>query len=129
MLKQFLHPREFFGKTIYKEKIKTKKREFILDVIKIKDFYLRIKIASIRKRISESQSLNDELCVDKKNYTQIFNVKNLVKALEEIAEEEQANLMKEEEALREANIHEKLAISSEPQTPSSNSLTPTAQQL
>lgn len=28
LLKQFLHPREFFGKAIKKEKFKTKKREF-----------------------------------------------------------------------------------------------------
>jgi hypothetical protein len=36
--------------------------------MKIKDFYLRMKIASIRKRISENQSLNEELCLDKKTY-------------------------------------------------------------
>lgn len=59
LLRQFLHPREFFGKSITKEKIKTKKREFVIDVMKVKDFYLRIKIASIRKRLTENQSIND----------------------------------------------------------------------
>lgn len=36
--------------------------------MKIKDFYLRLKIASIRKRIAENQSLNDELCLDKNTH-------------------------------------------------------------
>ena len=75
LLKQFLHPREFFGKAIFKEKIKTKKREFVLDVMKIKDFYLRMKIASIRKRLTENTSINDELCVDVKSHNELINVK------------------------------------------------------
>ena len=36
LLKQFLHPREFFGKSVTKEQVKTKKREFYLDVMKFK---------------------------------------------------------------------------------------------
>lgn len=88
LLKNFLHPREFFGKAITKEPIKTKKREFHLDVLKFKDFYLRIKIANIRKRLTENQSLNDELCLDKKIHKENINVKLMVKALEELAEEE-----------------------------------------
>ena len=60
LLKQFLHPREFFGKSVTKELIKTKKREFHLAVLKFKDFYLRIKIANIRKRLTENESLNNE---------------------------------------------------------------------
>ena len=36
LLKQFLHPREFFGKAVIKEHIKTKKREFFIDVMKFK---------------------------------------------------------------------------------------------
>ena len=36
LLKQFLHPREFFGKAVTKEHIKTKKREFYIDVMKFK---------------------------------------------------------------------------------------------
>ena len=64
LLKQFLHPREFFGKAITKEHIKTKKREFYLDTMKIKEFYLRIKIANIRKRLTENESLNNEICID-----------------------------------------------------------------
>ena len=54
LLKQFLHPREFFGKAVTKEHITTNKREFYLDVLKFKDFYLRIKIANIRKRLTEN---------------------------------------------------------------------------
>ena len=97
LLKQFLHPREFFGKSIKKENIKTKKREFNIDVMKVKEFYLKIKIANIRKRLTENESLNMELCLDKKTHKDLFNVKMLVKALEELAEEEQIKLIKEEE--------------------------------
>ena len=96
LLKQFLHPREFFGKAIKKEKFKTKKREFQIDVLKIKEFYLKIKIANIRKKLTENESLNLELCLDKKMHKDLFNVKLLVKALEELAEEEQTLLIKEE---------------------------------
>lgn len=99
LLKHFLHPREFFGKTIFKEKIKTKKREFILDVLKIKDFYLKMKISSIRKRLTENASINEELCVDVKNHKELINVKQMIRALEEIAEDEQIMMMKEEAAL------------------------------
>ena len=121
-MKHFLHPREFFGKAIYKERIKTKKREFYLDVIKVKDFYLRIKIASIRKRLTENDSLNNELCLDKNTHPTIFNVKNMVKALEEIAEEEQAIMMKQEKEARAAKAKEAKANAegdSEPDTPKS----------
>ena len=93
-----MHPREFFGKAIFKEKIKTKKREFVLDVMKVKDFYLRMKIASIRKRLTENASINEELCIDVKTNKELFNVKQMVRALEEIAEEEQIHMMKEEAA-------------------------------
>ena len=88
LLKQFLHPREFFGKAITKEHIKTKKREFHIDVLKVKDFYLKIKIANIRKKLTENESLNMELCLDKKHHKGLLNVKLMVKALEELAEEE-----------------------------------------
>ena len=88
LLKQFLHPREFFGKSVTKEQVKTKKREFYLDVMKFKQFYLLIKIANIRKRLTENESLNAELCLDKKTHKDTINVKLMVKALEELAEEE-----------------------------------------
>ena len=91
-----MHPREFFGKAISKEKIKTKKREFNIDVLKFKDFYLRVKIANIRKRLVENESLNKEICLDPKTHKDLINVKLMVKALEEIAEEEQKALIEEE---------------------------------
>lgn len=96
LLKQFLHPREFFGKSITKEVIKTKKREFNLEVMKFKDFYLKIKIASIRKRLTENESLNTEIAIDAKTHKDLINVKLMVKALEELAEEEQKKLIEEE---------------------------------
>ena len=110
LLKQFLHPREFFGKAITKEKVKTKKREFHLDVLKFKDFYLRVKIANIRKRLVENESLNKELCLDQKTQKEFINVKLMVKALEEIAEEEQKALIEEEK------VAEKLAKESAEET-------------
>jgi len=91
-----LHPREFFGKAITKQHIKTKKREFYLDTLTFKEFYLRIKIANVRKRLTENQSLNKEICLDLKIHKEIINVKLLVKALEEVAEEEQKVLIQEE---------------------------------
>lgn len=75
-------------------------------MIKVKDFYLRLKIASIRKRLTENASLNDELCVDSKTHKDIFNVKQMVKALEEIAEEEQILMMKEEALAKEKKMVE-----------------------
>ena len=59
----------------------------------MKDFYLKIKIASIRKKLTENDSLNKELCLDNKTYPNLFNVKIMVKALEEVAEQEQALLI------------------------------------
>ena len=96
LLKQFMHPREFFGKSITKERIKTKKREFHLDVLKFKDFYLKIKIANIRKKLTANESINNELCLDNKTHKDTINVKLMVKALEELAEEEQVVLIQEE---------------------------------
>ena len=101
LLKQFLHPREFFGKAIAKQTIKTNKREFYLDTLTFKEFYLRIKIANIRKRLTENESLNKEICLDMKNHKEIINVKLMVKALEEIAEEEQKVLLQEEKEAAE----------------------------
>jgi altronate dehydratase len=57
-----------------------------------------MKIASIRKRLTENASINEELCIDVKTNKELFNVKQMVRALEEIAEEEQIHMMKEEAA-------------------------------
>ena len=57
-------------------------------MLKFKDFYLRVKIANIRKRLVENESLNKEICLDQKTHKDLINVKIMVKALEEIAEEE-----------------------------------------
>lgn len=62
----------------------------------MKDFYLKIKIANIRKTLDENQSLNDELCLDRKLYPNVFNMKWFVRALEDIAEIEQERLIEEE---------------------------------
>ena len=107
LLKQFLHPREFFGKAIQKQTIKTKKREFYLDTLTFKEFYLRIKIANIRKRLTENESLNNEICLDKKAHKDLINVKIMVKALEEVAEEEQKVLLDEEKAAAEEKAKKK----------------------
>jgi len=61
-----MHPREFFGPTIKKEIIGLKKCK--VEVIKLHDFYLRIKLASIRKKLKENESLNKFLAVDGLKY-------------------------------------------------------------
>ena len=83
------HPREFFGKAIknYNE-IKTESRTFRVDTMVIKEFYLKIKIANIRKVLTENESLNQQLCLDSKTHPDLFNVKNFIRALEDIAEKE-----------------------------------------
>ena len=101
LLKQFLHPREFFGKAIAKQCIKTKKREFYVDTLTFKEFYLRIKIANIRKRLTENESLNKEISLNYKTHKDLINVKLMVKALEEVAEDEQKILIEEEKEIAE----------------------------
>ena len=57
LLKQFVHPREFFGQCIKKTTIETKKKTYKIDTLLFKDFYLRMKIASIRKKLTPNASL------------------------------------------------------------------------
>lgn len=63
---------------------------------------MRIKIASIRKKLTPNDSLNKELCVDPKKYNDVIHVKSMVRILEEIAESEQERMMKEQEENRVA---------------------------
>ena len=75
--------------------------------MKFQQFYLHIKIANIRKRLTENKSLNDEICLDKKTHKDLINVKLMVKALEQLAEEEQKNLIEEEKQAAEKREKEK----------------------
>ena len=50
LLERYMHPREFFGPTIKKEELGKKKCK--VEVIKHADFYLRLKLASIRKKLT-----------------------------------------------------------------------------
>ena len=100
LLKQFVHPREFFGQCIKKTTIVTKRKTYKLDALPFKDFYLRIKIASIRKKLTPNVSLDRELAIDRKKHSDLIHVKSMVRILEEIAEGEQESLMKEEEERR-----------------------------
>jgi hypothetical protein len=70
-----------------------------VDTLTFKEFYLRIKIASIRKKLTPNASLNKELCVDCKKYDDVIHVKSLVRILEEIAEAEQDRLIKEQKEI------------------------------
>ena len=74
----------------------------------IKEFYLRIKIANIRKRLAENESLNKEICLDPKAHKDLINVKLMIKLLEEVAEGEQKLIQEEEKeaALKKANEEE-----------------------
>jgi hypothetical protein len=56
LLERYMHPREFFGPTIKKEIIGKKKCK--VEIIKLQDFYLRLKLASIRKKLKEKPNLN-----------------------------------------------------------------------
>ena len=65
LLKEYVHPRDFFGKMIKaKQEVNTATRTFKVDLLSVKDFYLKIKIANVRKVLTENESLNRELCLD-----------------------------------------------------------------
>lgn len=67
--------------------MKTKKRENNVDILQTKDFYLRLKIAGIRKTVKEVDNLNKFLCLDQK-FPNLMQVKRVIKALEEVAQGE-----------------------------------------
>lgn len=94
LLQRYMHPREFFGPAVYKQLVKTKQRENHVDIIQTKDFYLRLKLGGLRKSVKENDSLNKFLCLDSK-YTNLMQVKKVVKALEEVAQGEQLKLQEE----------------------------------
>jgi len=100
-----MHPREFFGPTIKKEIIGNKK--CVVEVIKHHDFYLRLKLASIRKKLKENISLNEFLAIDGPKYPEFVQVKRLIKALEMFAEGEQEALALENEQ-KEVELKKKL---------------------
>ena len=64
--------------------MKTKKKENNVDIMQTKDFYLKLKLAGIRKTVKEVENLNKFLCLDSK-YSNLMQVKRVVKALEEVA--------------------------------------------
>jgi len=93
LLERFMHPREFFGPTIKKEIIGKKKN--VVEVIKHQDFYLRLKLASIRKKLTPNESLDKFLAIDGDKFPGLSQVKRMIKALEIIAEGEQEAMAKE----------------------------------
>lgn len=122
LLKKYLHPREFFAKSIRKEIVKTPKgKENLVDTLLFKDFYLKMKIASIRKRLTPNESIEKELCVDPISCPDKIYIKNFIKALEQIAEAEQKLLAEEEESERQRQLAKEEVVCSEPDTPKSNS--------
>jgi hypothetical protein len=72
---------------------------------------LKIKIANIRKVLTPNASIDQQLCLDPLTHPDIFNVKVFVKALEDIAEEEQEKLAAEEheEYVRQQNKLQELS--------------------
>ena len=105
LLERYMHPREFFGPAVYKQLVKTKTRENHVDILQTKDFYLRLKIAGIRKTVKENDNLNKALGLDSK-FPHLFHVKKLVKALEEVAQTEQVKM--HEEMMRRKQEEEEL---------------------
>lgn len=86
LLERYMHPREFFGPTVKKEVLGKNKCK--VEVIKLHDFYLRIKLASIRKKLKENQTLNQFLAIDGDKFPGFVQVRRMIKALEIIAEKE-----------------------------------------
>ena len=95
LLERYMHPREFFGPTIKKEVLGSKKSK--VEIIKSHDFYLRLKLASIRKKLKQNDSLNLFLAIDGEKFPGLVHVKKMIKALEAIAEGEQEIMLKEQE--------------------------------
>lgn len=62
LLERYMHPREFYGPTIKTEIIGKRKNK--VEVIKLHDFYLRLKLASIRKKLKEIPSINKCFAID-----------------------------------------------------------------
>lgn len=107
LLKEYQHPREFFAKFIkHNVEIKTEKRTYRIDTLAQKDFYLKIKIANIRKTLAENESINTELCLDPQTHPSVFNMKTFVRALEDIAEAEQEKIFEQERAVEEQRLQE-----------------------
>ena len=80
------------------EPIKTEiigKRKNKVEIIKLHDFYLRLKLASIRKKLKEIPSINKCFAIDGDKYPGLIQVKRMIKALELIAEGEQEIMAKE----------------------------------
>jgi hypothetical protein len=86
LLERYMHPREFFGPTIKKEAIGKKNNK--VEIIKLQDFYLRLKLASIRTKLTENETLNLFLAIDGDKHPGFVQVKKMIKALEAIAEGE-----------------------------------------
>jgi len=86
LLERYMHPREFFGPTIKKETFGSKKCK--VEIIKHHDFYLRLKLASIRKKLKENVTLNQFLAIDGDKHPGFMQVKRMIKGLEVIAESE-----------------------------------------
>lgn len=95
LLQRYMHPREFFGPTIKKETYGAKTCK--VEIIKHHDFYLRLKLASIRKKLKENVSINNFLAIDGDKFPGVMQVKRMIKALEIIAEGEQELMVKEQE--------------------------------
>lgn len=95
LLERYMHPREFFGPTIKKEVFGKKKCK--VEIIKLHDFYLRLKLASIRKKLKDIPSLTNFLAIDHAIHPGFVQVKRMIKALEIIAEKEQELMIKEQE--------------------------------
>lgn len=95
LLERYMHPREFFGPTIKKEVFGKKKCK--VEIIKLHDFYLRLKLASIRKKLKDIPSLTSFLAIDHARHPGFVQVKRMIKALEIIAEKEQELMIKEQE--------------------------------
>lgn len=53
LLKEYQHPREFFGRLVkLNQEVTNGTKAFKIDTLSAKDFYLKVKIANIRKTLA-----------------------------------------------------------------------------
>lgn len=86
LLERYMHPREFYGPSIYRQmlKLKCNGESHPVDILHARDFYSRMKAAGVRRTAQEVEALTRFLRLDAK-FPHLMQMKKVVKALEEVA--------------------------------------------
>jgi len=78
---------DFFDGAIYEQMVKTKTKENKIELINSKDFFEYLQKRGVRKKANEHENLKKFLQLDN-NYPHLLQFKRLVKALDEMAKNE-----------------------------------------